>query len=482
MFKPNTICVFYRYPIGCKINLIFLILPSKLYLAKMFLKRFDSFIKSQTALDKGDKLLVAVSGGIDSVVLLDMLSKSGYRCAIAHCNFHLRASESDTDQTFVESLARKYDIPIFIEHFDTIDIAAKEKISIEMAARNLRYRWFDEIKAWHGFRAIAVAHHKNDNAETVLLNLARGTGLRGLAGMQVERNDIVRPLLCFDRTEIELYAKMNNLDFRIDSTNSDTAFHRNRVRCNILPQFEAINPDFVSRTDDFTRIMADYADFIEVEIEKYLREIVEFRRDRTEIDASALQNSRFARIVLFEVTKRLGFPPSFVDRIYQLSYRQTGRQIVYNDKIVLKNRDKILIVGNKRSDAMLYTINRGLSHIDKPIYLRFEEMDITELNSLKCDKNVALLDFDKLSFPLVVRLWQYGDRFRPLGMRCFQKVSDFLINHKIDIAEKQRTFVVLDANDRVVWLVDNRIDDRFKIDDSTQRVFKMECIGDDNVM
>lgn len=448
----------------------------------MFLKRFDSFIKSQTALDKGDKLLVAVSGGIDSVVLLDMLSKSGYRCAIAHCNFHLRASESDTDQTFVEGLARKYDIPIFIEHFDTIDIAAKEKISIEMAARNLRYRWFDEIKARHGFRAIAVAHHKNDNAETVLLNLARGTGLRGLAGMQVERNDIVRPLLCFDRTEIEFYAKMNSLDFRIDSTNSNTAFHRNRVRCNILPQFEAINPDFVSRIDDFTRIMADYADFVDVEIEKYLREIVEFRRDRTEIDALTLQNSRFARIVLFEVTKRLGFPPSFVDRIYQLSYRQTGRQIVYNDRIVLKNRDKILIVRNKRSDAMLYTINRGLSHIDKPIYLRFEEMDITELNSLKCDKNVALLDSDKLSFPLVVRLWQYGDRFRPLGMRCFQKVSDFLINHKIDIAEKQRTFVVLDANDRVVWLVDNRIDDRFKIDDSTQRVFKMECIGDDNVM
>ena len=275
---------------------------------------------------------------------------------------------------------------------------------------------------------------------------------------------------------------MHRLDFRIDSTNIDTAFHRNRVRCNIVPQFEAINPDFVSRIDDFTRIMVDYADFIEVEIEKYLREIVEFSRDRTEIDASALQNSRFARIVLFEVTKRLGFPPSFVDRIYQLSYRQTGRQIVYNDKIVLKNRDKILIIGNKRSDAMSYTINRGLSHTDKPIYLRFEEMDITELNSLKCDKNVALLDSDKLSFPLVVRLWQYGDRFRPLGMRCFQKVSDFLINHKIDIAEKQRTFVVLDANDRVVWLVDNRIDDRFKIDDSTQRVFKMECIGDDNVM
>ncbi|MBF0976859.1 MAG: tRNA lysidine(34) synthetase TilS, partial [Bacteroidetes bacterium] len=372
------------------------------------MKRFDSFIKSQTALDKGDKLLVAVSGGIDSVVLLDMLSKSGYRCAIAHCNFHLRASESDTDQTFVEGLARKYDIPIFIEHFDTIDIAAKEKISIEMAARNLRYRWFDEIKSRHGFRAIAVAHHKNDNAETVLLNLTRGTGLRGLAGMQVERNDIVRPLLCFDRTEIEFYAKMNSLDFRIDSTNSDTAFHRNRVRCNILPQFEAINPDFVSRIDDFTRIMADYADFVDVEIEKYLREIVEFRRDRTEIDALALQNSRFARIVLFEVTKRLGFPPSFVDRIYQLSYRQTGRQIVYNDKIVLKNRDKILIVDNKHSDAMSYTINRGLSHTDKPIYLRFEEMDITELNSFKCDKNVALLDSDKLSFPLVVRLWQCG--------------------------------------------------------------------------
>lgn len=448
----------------------------------MFLKRFDSFIKSQTALDKGDKLLVAVSGGIDSVVLLDMLSKSGYRCAIAHCNFHLRASESDTDQTFVEGLARKYDIPIFIEHFDTIDIAAKEKISIEMAARNLRYRWFDEIKSRHGFRAIAVAHHKNDNAETVLLNLTRGTGLRGLAGMQVERNDIVRPLLCFDRTEIEFYAKMNSLDFRIDSTNSDTAFHRNRVRCNILPQFEAINPDFVSRIDDFTRIMADYADFVDVEIEKYLREIVEFRRDRTEIDALALQNSRFARIVLFEVTKRLGFPPSFVDRIYQLSYRQTGRQIVYNDKIVLKNRDKILIVDNKHSDAMSYTINRGLSHTDKPIYLRFEEMDITELNSFKCDKNVALLDSDKLSFPLVVRLWQCGDRFRPLGMKCFQKVSNFLINHKIDIAEKQKTFVVLDANDRVVWLVNNRIDDRFKIDDSTQRVFKIECIGDCNVM
>ena len=193
-----------------------------------FLRKFNNFINKNNLLSDNRKLLVAVSGGIDSVVLLDMLVRCGYRCAVAHCNFHLRGNESDNDEQFVRALAQKYDIPLFVRQFDTIQTAKNDNISIEMAARKLRYDWFEELVKTNDFQSVAVAHHKNDNAETVLLNMARGSGLQGLAGIRARRGSVVRPMLCFDREEIELYAKLNNIEHCTDRTNTDTEFqHRN---------------------------------------------------------------------------------------------------------------------------------------------------------------------------------------------------------------------------------------------------------------
>lgn len=439
----------------------------------MFLRKLNAFIESQTTVGRSDSLLVALSGGIDSVVLLDMLVKAGYRCSIAHCNFHLRGMASDDDERFVRQLADSYGLPLFVEHFDTFAVAENQKISIEMAARNLRYKWFDELISQHNFKAVVVAHHKNDNAETLLLNLARGAGIRGIAGIKAERSRIVRPLLCFDRAEVELYAKINGLDYRIDRTNADTSFHRNRIRHNILPEFEKINPNFVAQIEQFTRIVGEYNDFFDREIERYIATTVDFKPDVTVIDVPRLKQSGFGRLILFEVTKRLDFPATFTDRIYQLADKQSGRKIVFGKRLIVRNRDKILITYDNKISSDIYKISDNSTEIDIPIKLKFESMEASALTSLQCDSHTALFDKDKLRFPLSVRLWQAGDRFSPFGMNGFKKVSDFLTNKKTDLATKNRTFVLLDANGNIAWLINNRIDNRFKIDDKTQKIFKV---------
>lgn len=465
---------------SCKSNLIFLILPQICEIIMMFLRKLNSFIESQTTLDKGDSLLVAISGGIDSVVLLDMLVKAGYKCSLAHCNFHLRGEASNADERFVRELAKVYDLPLFVEHFDTFEVAQSQGISIEMAARDLRYDWFGKLRNEHNFKAIAVAHHKNDNAETLLLNLARGAGLRGIAGIKAERGSIVRPLLCFDRAEMEIYAKINGLKYCIDHTNADTSFHRNRIRHNILPEFEKINPNFVSQIERFTRIVGEYNDFFDQEIDRYVVEVVDFKPNITTIDVLKLKQSRFARLILFEIVQRLELPSTFTDRLYQLIDKQSGRKVVFGDKLIFKDRDKILITNNDEDLPSHYQIPENTTAIYTPIALKFEYLDASTLTSLRCESHIALLDKAKISFPLCVRRWQAGDKFKPLGMNQFQKVSDFLTNIKTDLATKNRTFALLDAKGDIVWVINNRIDNRFKIDNNTDNVLKITYLQTDN--
>ncbi|KGN83060.1 hypothetical protein HW49_00030 [Porphyromonadaceae bacterium COT-184 OH4590] len=442
----------------------------------VFLRKFNTFIEKNNLLDLNKNLLVAVSGGIDSVVLLDILIRAGYKCSIAHCNFHLRGNDSDQDENFVKRLAKKYDIPIFIEHFDTTKKAMSEKISIEMAARNLRYKWFEEVVQTHNFQAIAIAHHKNDSAETVLLNLARGTGLRGLTGINARRKNIVRPMLCFDRSEVELYAQMHKLNFCIDHTNTDTTFHRNRVRHNILPEFQKINKNFVSQIETFSQIIGEYNAFFDKEIKKYVSKIADFKPNDTEIDIPLLQQSGFAKIILFEITQRLNLPTSLFKEIYRLTESQSGKKIVCRDVNIIKNRDKLLILNNIPKHEQTYKITRQLDNIDQPIPLRFQVIDIQHLKSIKCDKKMALLDYDRLTFPLTIRTWQYGDRFKPLGVKGFKKLSDFFINQKVDIASKHNTFILLEGNNQIVWVINHRIDERFSITDATKKVLKINTI------
>lgn len=442
----------------------------------VFLRKFNTFIEKNNLLNPNKELLVAVSGGIDSVVLLDMLIRAGYKCSIAHCNFHLRGNDSDKDEQFVRRLAQEYNIPIFVEHFDTAQKAISEKVSIEMAARDLRYKWFEELVQTHNFQAIAIAHHKNDNAETVLLNLARGTGLRGLTGIKAYRKHIVRPMLCFDRAEVELYARVHTLNFCIDRTNTDTSFHRNRIRHNILPEFQKINKNFVSQIETFSQIIGEYNAFFEEEIKKYISKIVDFKPNATSIDIPLLLQSGFANIILFEIIQKLNIPVSLFSEIYRLTESQSGKKIVFGDINILKNRDKILIVSNCPKYEQTYQITRHLGNTDKPIPLKFQVIDVQDLESIKCDKNTALLDYDRLIFPLTIRTWQYGDRFKPLGVKGFKKLSDFFINQKVDMVAKHNTFILLNGNNQIVWVINHRIDERFRITAVTKKVLKIIAI------
>jgi tRNA(ile)-lysidine synthase len=441
-----------------------------------FLRKLNNFINKNNLLSGNRKLLVAVSGGIDSVVLLDMLVRCGYRCAVAHCNFHLRSNESDNDEQFVRALVQKYDIPLFVRQFDTIQTAKNDNISIEMAARKLRYDWFEELVKNNDFQSVAVAHHKNDNTETVLLNMARGSGLQGLAGIRARRGAVVRPLLCFDREEIELYAKLNNIEHCTDRTNTDTEFQRNRIRHNIIPEFLAINNNFVEQIDRFAAIMREYNDFFDYEIKKHKTDIVNYQPHKTEIDIPLLLEKRFARIILFDIIKDINLPVSILDEIDKLIHSQTGKYITIYNKRIIKNRDKLLIVDEVDNSDEIYNIHPETRHTEQPVEMRLDVLEAKEISTLKCRESTALIDYDRLTFPLTVRHWQHGDRFIPLGMKGYKKLSDFFVDQKIDIAEKRNIFILTDANGQIIWIISHRLDNRFRITENTKRVLRIETV------
>ena len=438
------------------------------------IERFINSVESLRLFTPGDTVLVGVSGGLDSVVLAELMYRAGYAFAIAHCNFHLRGAESDQDAVFVKALAAKYDKPFFCQSFDTSEYASERGISIEMAARDLRYAWFEDIRHLHHLDCIAVAHHLDDQAETFFLNLARGTGISGLVGMKAVNGKVIRPLLFASRKEIETYAAANKLQYRDDSSNLQTDFQRNKIRHLILPLMEELNSSFrdgLQKTMDHLRdTCLVYYQAIEQAKE---RVVIRKTPGKIELSIPELRCLEPLSAYLFEILKPCHFNGEVVEEMEKSLDGQSGKQFFSATHRAIIDRDVILIRKLTASSSKRFYIDESCTHLDFPVKLNILAQFRESSLDLNTTSDTALVDSAKLQFPLILRKWQKGDYFQPLGMKGMKKLSDFFVDEKFSLDDKENTWLITNGEE-VVWIVGTRLDDRYKITATTTKMLILE--------
>jgi len=434
---------------------------------------FD-FVKEKQLFEPHQKVLLAVSGGIDSMVLLHLFEKSGFDYGIAHCNFQLRGKESDLDEEFVREQVLIHGVPAFFEKFDTEEYAKLSGISIEMAARELRYDFFEKIRIENNFDFIVTAHHQDDLIETFFLNLSRKTGIKGLTGIKEKAGKIIRPLLFADRTEIENYASQNYIDFREDSSNNEVVFQRNFLRHKILPMFSELNPSFkkniLASVENLKDAEQVYSGFLQSERLKVVSE----NKNETIITIDALQNSLYAKILLLEILSEFNFNSTVVDEIFKSLSTESGKQFFSKTHRLVKDRKKLFVSQLNQKDDKIFYIEKNDIELFEPFDIFMQKYPAEDFQIIK-KSNVACIDLDEIEFPLLIRKWRQGDYFQPLGMTGFKKVSDFFIDQKIPIHEKENTWILCSGK-KIVWIMGHRIDNRFKISKQTIKILKIEII------
>ena len=434
--------------------------------------RFKAHIKKSFSLDPKVKLLIAVSGGVDSMVLLDLFAKLKYNITIAHCNFNLRGSESDEDEAFVITYAKNNAIPYFIKHFDTKSHSHTEGASIQMVARKLRYEWFQDLCDANGFKYVLTAHHANDNLETFLINLSRGTGLEGLTGIPEKNKNIIRPLLPFSRLEIEMYAQEKNINWREDKSNSDTKYLRNKIRHDILPQFMDLNPKFLESFNDTIKYLNGTARILDTHIKQYKSLLFTKKNDTYKVPVAALKQLEPLPAYLFALFKEFGF--TAWDDVHNLLDTQSGKQLFSSTHRMIKDRGFLLItpLNNSTDELSFYKIEQNQEKITVPIHLSFAEVDEMKIRT----NNVIYVDKEKLKFPLMLRKWKKGDYFYPFGFSGKKKVSKFFKDEKFSLLEKENQWL-LSSEDQIIWIVGKRADNRFRIDNKTSSIIKITLIS-----
>ena len=435
------------------------------------LKKIAHFIEQHKLLSKDKKYIVALSGGADSVCLLLVLRRLGYDVEAAHCNFKLRGEEADRDEQFCVELCKKNDIKIHLVHFDTNFYAISHKISIEMAARELRYSYFENIRRDIGADAVCVAHHQNDCAETVILNLVRGTGIQGLAGIQPKRDNIVRPLLCVSRDEIEGFLADEGQDFITDSTNLDDLYVRNKIRLNIIPMMEKINPAAVQNIVKTAIRLSEANKVFSHSIEEASMRVSDSTAEGLVIDIEKLRKEVSTEYTLFNILKNYGFNPDQIEAIDSNLEAPTGTIYLSESHQLLFNRGKIIVTERSNSATSLKIPETGKYVLgDKGEALKVELKTIDSTFTISKDKNIATLDARNIRFPLIFRNVRNGDRFVPFGMKGSKLVSDYLTDRHRSLNEKRNQMVVEDADGRIIWLAGERTDNRFRVDASTTEV------------
>lgn len=418
-------------------------------------QKVAQFIEQASLLPQGAKVAVALSGGADSVALLRVLLDLGYRCIALHCNFHLRGESSDADERFVRSLCDEWNVPCEVAHFQTQEYAAENKISIEMAARDLRYTWFHERAEQWGTPYIAVGHHQNDNVETFLLNLIRGTGISGLRGIQPRNGDVIRPLLCVSRDEIETYLSGIGQTYVTDATNREAIYTRNKIRLQLIPLLKTMNPSVEEGIVQTATRMA--------EIEKvYLKAMAE-AMERVKIDEWTFSIPRLLEevsptAVLYELLSPYGFNSTQLASVYESLNGESGKRFFSAEYELLKDRTVLLLREKDREQAMPQLV--------------VEEMEWGKGMAVPTTAAAAYIDADKVKHPLLLQTWKSGDWFIPYGMKHRKKIRDFLRDVKLSIFCKESQLVVKSGED-IVWVVNHRTDDRYKITDKTSRVFRL---------
>ncbi|WP_368112130.1 tRNA lysidine(34) synthetase TilS [Bacteroides nordii] len=431
----------------------------------MIEKKIAQYIDNERLFPINARIIVALSGGADSVALLRILHTLGYDCEAAHCNFHLRGTESDRDEMFVRKLCKTMKTPLHTIDFATEQYAIEKKISIEMAARELRYQWFAEIKEKTKADVIAVAHHQDDSVETVLLNLIRGTGINGLLGIRPKNGDIVRPLLCISRKEITDYLQNAGQEYMTDSTNLQDEYTRNKIRLNLLPLMQEINPLVKEHIIDTSNYLNDVNRIYNKGIEEGKQRVIE----KGNIRIVPLLKEPSPEALLFEILYPLGFNAAQTKNILAMLEGQTGKQFISKDGWrVVKNRELLLIDKKEKQE-------------NPPFCLIKEEKEYTKDFIIPREKHIACFDTDKLIGEINLRKWQTGDIFIPFGMKGKKKVSDYLTDRKFSIIQKENQWVLC-CGDKIIWIVGERTDNRFRIDEKTKKVtvFKMSEKAIDN--
>jgi len=435
------------------------------------LSQTKEYIENQNLFPPSSRLLVAVSGGVDSMVCLNILHRLDYTCGVAHCNFHLRGLESDEDEIFVKSVSKQLKIPFYSQSFNTHEYADENGISIQMAARDLRYKWFESIRVAEQYDFLILAHHGDDSVETVLINMLRGTGLKGLTGIQPKSGSICRPLLSSNRKDILSYAKNSDITFREDSSNKKTNYTRNRIRHIIIPEFESINPSFSQTVLSNIEHLRQDEEVLDQKYTELIDDIVKYDDDDVILSIKSLSEIQHIHWFLYRFLSDYGFNSENVSSLIAALSDSPGKQFFSDEYSLIKDREFIYLTPRKANIENEVILSDKVRSTSNPISLEFSKITISK-HSLSSNPNIASLDYHKISFPLKLRRWVYGDHFHPLGMSMSKKLSDFFIDEKIPRHKKDKMWILCSGDD-IIWIVGLRIDNRFKITKETSTVFQI---------
>ncbi|WP_298996718.1 tRNA lysidine(34) synthetase TilS [uncultured Tenacibaculum sp.] len=419
---------------------------------------------------KSKKLLIAISGGVDSVVLTHLLHQLNFDISLAHCNFQLRGKESDKDEEFVKNLGKKLGINTYVTRFDTNEYADSNKLSTQLAARELRYNWFDKLSKEYSFEHLLTAHHADDNLETFLINLTRGTGLEGLTGIPPINGNIVRPLLVFSREEILNYAKQNNIEWREDESNSETKYLRNKIRHQVTPILKELNASVLKNFNKTIDHLKESQQIIDDKIEDITYEIISKEGDLLKINIEKLLKLSNPKAYLYQLLKPYEFREW--NDVHNLIYAQSGKQILTKNYTLLKDRDFLLLLRTSEKSSIkeeVYTIREENKEITAPIKLllkRVQEKTDTNQKSIYVDNEL-------LSYPLKLRRWNSGDFFYPTGMLGKKKISKYFKDEKISIINKNKIWLLCSSKNEIIWIIGKRQDRRFLPTDKTTKLLQI---------
>ncbi len=436
-------------------------------------REFERYLERECKCSPEKRYLLAVSGGIDSVVMAELFHEAGIDFDFAHCNFNLRGKESDGDQLFVENLARRMKVSCYGTRFDTLEYAETNGISIQMAARDLRYAWFEEIRKKNGYDYIITGHNQNDMVETVLINFARGSGIRGLSGMRPKTGFLVRPLLFASRPEIRKYADARSLTWREDSSNAETKYIRNRIRHVLIPEFEAINPVFMENATETISHLYQTGKLVNLALAQIKKAVWVELPDKVLIDIEKLTEFPSVETILFELLREFGCTSILIRSIMSSFESIPGKQFITRTHSITRDRAHLIITKNGTPADARINIDEDTVLITHPIHLTAGSLQVNPGFTIPPETRYAVLDREKLVFPLLLRRWSAGDHFHPLGMKGSKKISDFLIDIKVPLPDKQNIWVI-ESSGNIIWVVNHRIDDRYRITPETSRILMLE--------
>jgi tRNA(Ile)-lysidine synthase len=438
------------------------------------LSSFISYVQKEKLLGPKQRTLLAVSGGVDSIVMCELFRQAGFPFGIAHCNFSLRGKESDEDEAFVEELAEKYGAAFYMTSFDTTAYAKKNKLSIQAAARALRYDWFSELAISYGYDHIATAHHRDDSIETFFINLIRGTGISGLHGILPRQENIIRPLLFTSKQEILAFAKKHKLAFREDSSNASDNYVRNKIRHHVIPLLKELNPDIAhTLLENMERLGMTEAIYLK-EIENQRKKLIVKKGDSIVLPIASLRKLEPLPAYLFEFFRPFGFNAADVRDIILSLDKHSGKQFFSDKYRLIRDRQELILQEidvEKDQEHSHIRLPKGVEELSlKDLRLSFIKKKRNTKTPIPKLKTTAALDLDKLEFPLELRKWKTGDHFYPLGMKGKKKLSDFFVDQKFSLAKKEKTWLLL-SEGNIVWVIGERIDDRFKVGPDTKQIY-----------